>query len=508
MKKTIRTLIALLLIASLPACSRRKEFEDMYESLEVSESLKWETSVIGLDTEIFPPETGTTGGIPGESQAPGINPDGTGTSFGESETAAPPAPVVLPNERGFRLSAIHNDRGKGSFEGLTEAELAATFTAGQVSDEEMFTSTLTPLGVVFQNADGASGFYNKLTSHVTPLCPDPLCDETECLFTKLPQFLFIGQTHMYFMALDPGGANHLYRCDLNRNHVECVYKNFPFGNGHVWAEDGDTVYVTMPIYREGQSAVISFGRLDVKTGEYTSLSGEREIRMQAVAGDTVWFIDKGVGSKALYKTNRAFESPVPVEATGNIIAFNNQYLIFGKASGAFHVPHRAYCIETDTYIDLPADAALFTNINVSGDYLYYTKPISKEEIDASPLEDYYNYKKEVTEQRPVGGHRPPAEKTETVTCRNTDAGRIWRLNLLTGEEECVMELTYNGVPVWIQSIAGDGNTCFFTYNTYEEYNNYYNSDYPHIIKTEPVRFGIADFGNGTVRFADTELMED
>ncbi len=477
MKKPILFLAIATLLASfagLAGCSRRGEYEALYESQQLAESLKQQTSVIEADTS--------------------------------PEIEVPVDISELPSGDGYRLSVIRREGDTGTYEGLTPEELCTLFTPRQVSEAESFTSILTPLGVIFQSGDG-SGFYNKLTGQVTPLCPDPLCDGEECVFAYAPRFLYIGREHLYFSALSADdGSEILYRCDLARNHVELLCRNFDsFAGYDVWAEDGDTVYVTMPTYRENQSAVMSFGKLDAKTQEYTPLSGDREVLVKAVAGDSLWFVDKSDADLPLYRTNLQFENPVRVDTEGYIINFNDKYIVFGHSNGILMDPDRLYCIETDTYTDLSGDTDKYLG-SLSGDSVYYKKTITDDEIADSPLKDYYEYETEIVETRPTGGHRPPSERVETVVCQNMDAGRIWRTNLQTGEEECVLELSYNGVPVRIQNVVGDGNCCFFTYNTYEDYNNYFNAGYPSAYGHESVHFAIADFSNGTVRFADTVLM--
>ncbi len=471
MRKMAWSLAVVTLVGTLTGCSRRGEYEKLYESMREDESRRQETAVIGVDTT---PER------------------------------EPVDISKLPNEEGYRLSVICKEGDTGTYEGLTSEELCALFTPRQVSDQEMFNSTLTPLGVVFQSSDD-SGFYNKLSGQVAPLCPDPLCDGDDCVFAMLPQFLYIGREHMYFTVYDR--SENLYRCDLTRNHVELLCKDFPNAGAesNIWAEDGDTVYVTMPVYREGEAAVMSFGKLDAKTKEYTPLSGEREVLVKAVAGDSLWFVDKDDADRPLYRTNLQFEDPVRVEVEGEIINFSDQYIVFGHSNGFSMVPDRLYCIATDTYTELSGNTDRYLG-SLSGDYVYYKKAITDEEIADSPLRDYYEYETEIVETRPMGMHRPPDERVVTVVCQNLDAGRIWRTNLVSGEEECVLELTYNGVPVRIQNVVGDGSSCFFTYSTYEDYNNYFHSDYPSANDYEPVHFAIADFGNGTVRFADTVLM--
>ncbi len=474
MRRIAWILVVVMLVASYAGCSRRGEYEALYESQQIAESLKQQTSVIGVDTS--------------------------------PEVEVPVDISELPNEDGYRLSVIRREGDTGTYEGLTPDELYALFTPRQVSDAESFTSTLTPLGVIFQSGDG-SGFYNKLSGQVTSLCPDPLCDGEDCVFAYAPRFLYIGREHLYFSALSADdGSEILYRCDLARNHVELLCRDFDSFEGYdVWAEDGDDVYVTMPTYREGQSAVMSFGKLDAKTQEYTPLSGDREVLVKAVAGDSLWFVDKSDADLPLYRTNLQFENPVRVDTEGYIINFSDKYIVFGHSNGILMDPDRLYCIATDTYTDLSGDTDKYLG-SLSGDYVYYKKHITNEEIAESPLRDYYEYKTEIIETRPTGGHRPPVERVETVVCRNLDAGRIYRTNLLTGEEECVLELSYNGVPVLIQNVVGDGDCCFFTYYTYEDYNNYFHSDYPSANGYESVHFAIADFSNGTVRFADTVLM--
>ncbi len=517
MKKLASFLTIVTLLTSLVACGRRQDILNQIESEKAAESLsdapesETQSNVIGITPrpqETVAQESGTPS-LPAESGTPGEsdNPAESGTPAESGDPSRPPetippAPPVdpssLPNDEGYLLTAGIVTGDTGRYEGVTADELKAQFVPLGVSSSAsamVNTPTHALLKLMdFNSIDTTIAAYNKLTGNVTNICPDPLCRHgSSCLWKSLRSILYISRDHIYFTSGDIARAQ-LFRCALERNHVEKL--DLPlFMGDKIWYAEGDKVYLSMYVYQEDSAGRQCFGEYDCKTGAFTPLSPDgQSISVLAVTGTTVWYtVDR---EETIRKTDIRFSKSEVVESLRNFVhirSYTDEYLLLEKV---FKTPDSLYHIPTGRLTDVRGKVDLYAAEPVfAGKYIYYLRPVSDAEIVASPLKDYYTY----TFEDPRTG--------QIYSSMGKNGGRIFRMDLETGDEELIMELSYNGVPVHVQSFMVDGDAVYVAYLTHEDYHNYYNQDYVAnngmgITGYEPYRYLYVDMRNGTVNLLD------
>ncbi len=508
-----------------------------------------DTNVIGVappDTnvlEVAPPETMEPGigvetsgeGDTSTVEIPGVSETGTAATSDETDAETnrpiiPPYTGTIPSDRGFRLEHIIKEGDVGYYEGKTLEELADMFTPNGGDAFHSFCpyTIVTPTGAfVMDNANGNRCYYNKMTGNSSPFCPDPLCDPSECMIAggSCPDFMYIGADHFYFEQ-----ENQIYRCDSNRYHVEWLMKTDIIVSDSEWVTDedgsgwgwsqyqsgfenivyarGDTVYMTSLIYQENDVGVQIFGKFDCVSKTFTPFPASAGLNIAGVSnGDTVWsYKEHPTGKIEFYRSDLEFTNVERVTELEDALMENYEYAGYDRFFDDYvyvvsfkgkDVRDTLYNYKTGQIIHIPAEWMKdCRNAEFSDKYVYYTRKMTEEEIQASPLQDYFRYDEVVQYQNFWDG----SWATGHATCLNTEGGRVYRRNLETGEEELVLELTYNDVPVWVYDLVMDGNACYITYATYENFNNYYNKT--HYLRTQPETFScaVADLSNGTLRF--------
>ncbi len=489
MKKFVFCLTLLTLLASLFACGRRQDILNQIESEKAAESIAKESSVIDLEIrprETLPTTSETIPPIPGETETL------TSPIPGETDVSTPPTVGTYPNDEGYRLTGGMKQGDTGYYEGITIDDLKERYDPNGMQASHFQYNT--PTGIIYTHPDGSCTYYNKLTGNVTALCPDPLCrHEDDCVWRKLRDIVYISEDHIYFTS-GSLTAPMLFRSDLERNHVENLGLNL-WGQRVVYAQ-GDRLYIEKQEYQENEAGSQSYGIFDCQTKEFTKLSGDMDIYILAVTGNTVWYQDGATSIDKIYKADIDLGNAERVlEDFGALyISQSNQnYLIVTKADTSEKL---LYEIATKKVTPLPEiKKGTATSPAFDDKYIYYTKPISAEESVNSPLHEYYQYTKPDYQFPDLiyGGY-------------GRDAGRLYRMNLQTLEEELVMEVSYNGVPLAILDYVVDGDAIFIQYLTYEDHNNYYNPDYGKeegfIRKQAPARYLYVDIANGTVNLLD------
>ncbi len=510
MKKLALFLAIVTILTSFASCGRRQELLEQIESEKVAESIadieEKETNTIHLDTrpretlasvpDTEPPISGETH-APTETQDPSdtapASPDDT-LPPADTGTATPPTPSgSYPNDEGYRLTGVVGTGDKGCYEGVTADDLKARFEPMQdfTNSSSVFK---TPTGILFQKGKTC---YNKLTGNMSRLCPDPLCRHDTCAWGQLKEFVYFSEDHIYFTAGATYSDQWLFRSDLERNHVEELGINLFDGGAEICSVNGDKIYMQKDIYQENMAGYRCYGVYDCGTQTFTDLSGKvmgkQDVYVTAVTGETIWYTDARAVS--LYRANLDFsESERMFADLGElgIRAFSNDYLILAEYRKAAKY---IYNISTGKLTDIEGrvnDYAL--DPILSGKYLYYTKKITDAEIAVSPWKEYFNY----SFTDPVS-NRPYSPVVK-------DAGQIFRMNLETGEDEVVLELSYNGVPIAIKEFMVDGDAVYVGYLTYEDFNNYYNQDYHkgtfQMTHAESKRYLYVDMQNGTVNLLD------
>lgn len=460
MKKILLiTLTATLLSASLASCSRRGEYEGALESQKVAESL-----------EAIPE---TNGHITGEN------------AF-DYDT-----PVILKT-------------GTASYyDGKTIEELRTIYS--QTSKDE-YEKYITPTGRLYQTVDGRTLFYNKITGNFSPWCSDPLClGGEDCMWTFLSGINYIGEEYIYFTTERDGDCK-LYRCDHQRNHIELlidIYETFEqdfdsFGNPdgfHIHMDEvtvlydkGNTLYFMQSYYNDGDR-VSSVCAMDMNNQEIMVLSGDLDVELVTIVNDTVFYtLDNAPYD--YYKSDLTFSSPELIWEAVSLVSYNHEYAILNDRSQGESDIYFAYNLKTGEKISIDRNGYLYEN------YVYYMRTLTEDEIATDPLKDYYEY-------------RDPLATRDTVQqFQSKRAGKIYRqrIDVEGAAEECVFQLTYKDIPVRLRDIELDGQVIYFSYWTYEEYDNYYNQDFTED-EYDLIRYGMVDLQSGSVTFPELPSEE-
>ncbi len=513
MKKIAFLLAAVTLLTALIACSRGAEYEKLWESQSIADAQS---------------ERGTGDGARESDRIIGVVPP---------DTSAEAYTGPFPSERGFRVETILKKGDIGYYEGKSLDELSAMFTA--YGQHEGGYPILLPTGAFMSSgASWERAYYNKQTGNTSPWCPDPLCDPGECLLMHTPDFQYVSKYHIYFISVDymnKDYTEYLWRCDVQRNHIEKLMRLDKFihdfeeetdaegnvvsgsysaemGFEKIYYADRDTLYMSKLVYRDSEVGKECYGTFDCSSQEFTLIPAAEDMTIIGITGeDTVWCYKEVGARKEYYHADLRFthvERATEMEALLTeenmmVSSANDLYLEILKydEEQGYYAPHLLYNHQTGKTVDVGTLSQGLRKTLYCGNYLYYTKTLTDEEIAASPLKDYYTYELSEEYRFPDG---TGTGQVETYRCPSKDGGRIFRMNLETGEEELVFQLTYNDIPVWIYDFKIDGESCYITYATYEEYYNLYNQDIDPMTSRRPqtMHSAVADFSNGTLRFVE------
>ncbi len=484
--KKITFCLAILLLLSAPAsCGRRQDILNQIESEKAAESAAVESSIVtmGGGRETIAPEPGT--------EHP--NPDNPSESYAPPVITIPDPNSKYPNNAGYQLTAGINKGDIGYYNGMTIDILQQRFEGCRIGPTAVHFNT--PMGIVFTPLDEEVTYFNKLTGNVTHICPDPLCRHNEdCVWASMQKFMYVSDTHMYFTAGDASRSS-LYRCDLNRNHIEPLDMMIYNSDEKIFFADGDLVYMQRIVYKQNDAGECCFGVLDCTTKEFTTIYDAKDIWVLAVTGgDTVWF-QIYPDDMTIYKANLDFSSQesVMTGSSMSILMHNKDYLLIGESDGGLYTESFLYHIKTGEKTAIKENVATSAYATLDDHYLYYTKDITDEEIAISPLKDYYCY--EV----------PRGNKTPYRAGVYAGDGRVYRFDIKTGVEEVCAKISYNGIPIRITDLVVDGDAVYVAYLTYQDWNNYYNQEYGkqpdgsiNYHQKAPFRYMYIDMTNGTV----------
>ena len=370
---------------------------------------------------------------------------------------------------------------------------------------------IVPTGVVYQNSLGASGtpqmyFYNKLTGNISAWCADPLCThELEKCVWSAAEILYIGTETIVFESKFDTNSK-LYTCDLQRNHVQELYDITEYYEKDEY-DDGfwvysdmvivdyvydNLVYVEFKTYSEKGSSVTGIYTIDLNTREFKKrFEIPNTVSLQAWIGDSVIYRDSTQKGK-LFRADLNFENSEVIAEGDSLAGYTDRYLVVTelKEGERYSQASYVYDLQTKQTYDLPD--VPFYNAIISGDYIYYRRNLTEEEMENDPMKDYYTWEWEY--------------KKKPMTAQTQGAGKVYRVKIGENTEECVLQLTYKDVPVRIESIAVDGEVVFFTYHHYEQFKNYLNQDFPDS-SNEPLHYAVADLQNGTVKLLNFTSAE-
>ena len=454
----VERIISIMLIGGislsvLSSCSRRNHYEDILESQQESESL----------AEILEVNGNITGRGAFDYETPIM------TQVGETP--------FYQDMNVESLKELYAQRGFGNYG-----------------------NTLLPTGKLYNDGTAQGfGFYNKLTGNVGKWCADPLCacNSEECIWAGgIFDILYTSENWIYFIA-DGYYRTGLYRCDHQRNNIELLDESLVLGEiDSIYCENNGYLYFATPEYRSGTSAGVAVKMMNLTTKEIETLHTDTDdFRVHAVVGETIYY---GYGTDQeyiLYRTDLSFSSSEEVWKGKTIASYNNEYLILCDevpSLGGYLDTYTVYRVATGEYIEIPHTKGS-NNFKLSGHYVYYVDRVVEEELEGDPFSDYYSFMW-------LDGKVPNRAMTE-------GAGKLYRMDILTGKTECVIQLMYKGVPVRITNYEPDGEVVFFTFKTHEEFENYYNhGEFDNSI-TYVNHYAKADFQDGTLFFIEATTEE-
>lgn len=451
-------LIACMLFPILSSCSRRGTYEEILESKKEAESL---------------------------AAIPETNGNITGDNAPDYET-----PVMLK---------IGNTP---FYEGKTLEDLISIY---KNSGKDEYDLNVIPTGRVYNgNYTRTPYFYNKLTGNFSKWCSDPLCDGKNCIWEMASNdILYVSDKYIYYLAdvgIDEYG---IYRCDFQRNNIEkirdvAIYR----ADGYTYCDEvevvyekDDVLYIRWNRY-VNKETVCTLYTLDMNTKEEKTISGDLDLEFVTIVNDQIFYSTREV-PYTLYKTNLSFENPELFWENVTISEYNDQYLILQEhdKNGYITVRKHSYNLKTGERYALND---VYSDFHLSGEYVYYKRNLTDEEIENDPLKDYYTY----TWYLGSG----PVVRVENARVKG--AGKIYRMYVGAdhAEEECVFQLTYKGIPVRINDIEMDGEVIYINFNTYETCKNFYNQEFEGD-ETKTVYHGLVDLQNGSVTLLELPKEE-
>ena len=444
--------------------------------------------------------------------------DGTGTwdgaSSGIAEDTAPETEIAEDLSVHYQTPILHKSGNTPFYEGKKAEDLYAIYE-GKANGSSS-SSQMTPTGWFYhifeRNETNLTmmsfvSFYDKLTGEFLPLCGDPQCPGGEdCIWSGMRTVSYASADHIFFQTLDSEGDTMLCRSDPARQNVDMLMRlgrideyvqvynpdGTPLGDptrflsARIVYAQGDLVYFESLFFAD-QSYRNRLCVMDVSTRKITALSGDKDLETIRIVGGRVIY-SLAEDSYNLYETDLTFENSEMILENVMIALCSGQYLILQKweenrPSNAY----QSYCLNTGETVELGEFVS--STFYLAGDYLYYTRSLSDDEIANDPLRNYYTYQwKELTDD----GY-PFVNNGQT-----RGGGRVYRIKVseANAPEECVLQLTYKDVPVRIQSIEMDGDVIYVAFHNYEGFKNYYNKNFDGKAE-DTLCYGIADLQNGT-----------
>ena len=359
---------------------------------------------------------------------------------------------------------------------------------------------MTPIGRLYDyNGQELPYFYNKITGNFSNWCSDPLCDGSQCIWKQSDfwyEIQYVSDFYMYFFTdgnLESGKYDYgIFRCDLQRNDITRILDVASSPDGipeeiTVVSEINNVIYYKKKRY-VGTKSVMSLHALDLSTGETKVISGDLDLRTVKIIRNTVYYTTAR-NYYNIYKSDLKFSYSELFWENAYIQQYNDRYIIV-----IIMDDYSRYSVDLQTgkHVRL---SDFRGQIYLSGDYLYYTRDLTEEEIQASDQKDYYTY----TWLRKIPGIPQEMLPELWLDAETKDAGKIYRVSLKeeNAQEECVFQLRYKDVPVRIHSVEMDGDVAYVAFHNYEGFKNYYTQEFDED-EDAYLCHAVVDFQNGTV----------
>lgn len=440
------------LIITCVSCSRRSQYEDQLESQKEAESL---------------------------ANVPQAGDSGEANIIG-----------TIINPADWKVT-IQKQGDTPYFAGKTIEELYELY---KLNGDSSIRSIL-PTGRTISANNGSAWFYNKLTGNILPWCPDQLCDGSDCMFNggwrdSFEMVSFVGKEHLYFKNQYKDFVWKLYRCDFQRNNVELLY-TIPTYDGasnyiEIVCEEGNMLYFLEDDYGSvGGAALNSLKRLNMDTKKVEVISGDLNFSWCYYIGGELYY--QPMNSVTIYKNSLAFDQEQEFMEDYKIVNYNDKYIIYS--------PNVYYGTWDDLMIvnleTGETQVLPYNSYHLAGDYLYYTKGLTEEELENSPHKEYHEWEND-------NGLRPGGD------------GSVWRMKIGSDQEERVFHATYQDKPIFTSIQGVDGECIWLMVKTYEQWQNYYNQDFvssSSAIKEKGLMTDylvVVDLYDGTIRFIETD----
>ena len=426
---------------------------------------------------------------------------------------------TIINAEDWQAFALKQGEG-GYFEGKSEEELYELYRGN--SDED-FGANVLPTGRTLFASDGSTWFFNKMTGNISAWCPDPMCEGGEkCIFdgawNNFAEICtYVGEQYLYFISYYKDFKSRLYRCDYQRNNVEMLYVLPTYmqdGQVHteyieiIYEKDNLLYFIESNYVGSNTTSIQSVKTLNMDNGEISVVSGDINIGQCFVENDEIYYTLSDFENYYTWqKTDLNFSKKESLfEGPKRIYSHTKDYFIIldWKGYGVFD-QYYLYSLDTGESIPLGEQTR---NVVLSGDYIYYTKLLTDEEIESDPNKEYFLW------EDPDG--------PRTITSQTTNA-RIFRRQIGSDEEELVFQMFYQGVPILIQNYYVDGECLWMKIQNHEQYRNYFNptfGDRPshgrpsqgNVEESKQPKMWdyliMVDLHSGTVRFIELEDMEE
>lgn len=380
------------------------------------------------------------------------------------------------------------------YEGKTYMDLISIY---KNNGKGITLNKMIPQGRVYdENDSGVPYIYDKLSGEFLRLCGDAQCNGEKCIWKSGEiNFQFVSEEYIYFIA-----ENALCRTDKDRNLIEKI-KDVDKNDTHKVIFEKDNVLYIQWTHYVNNASTVSLYTYDMDTKEEKIISGDTDLQFVAIVNCQVYYCTDDA-QHALYKTGLSFEEQELLCKKVCIEQYSEGYLILKEIlnNGKPGSLRYSYNLKTGEKIKLNT---LDSDVYLSGEYLYYCRDLTAEEIEKDPLKDYYNYRWEGESVEIQGGVFVEYEDANVK-----GAGKIYRINIRenNAKEECVFQLTYKGVPVRINEINVDGEVIYIDFHNYETCKNFYSQEFEGD-EDSTISHALIDLQNGSLTILDLPREE-
>ncbi len=402
---------------------------------------------------------------------------------------------TLPSSRGYRTDYILKAGDTGYFDGKTKEELYEMFTPYSGPLSYWFNCLYTSTGVLFDGGDAGQNYYDKQTGGLSKWCPKENCRSQNCPWHHNIHFLYVSKDHIYFWAnTSTAGPYYLWRCDHDRQNARQILPRYLSVDSEGYARsgyldiisvDGDKIYMTKFTSKNVYEFTESYGHYDLSTRKFTTIPEADGYSIVDVNPDgTVWSYKESDDGQEIFCAKSDFSVILSYKEANDytlrrskdyrLEAVTDTHLVFSKRQGDSDIYNPDIAIDLETRKVTTLGLANLGELTCVDNYIYYVRALTPEEMVGSPLTNYY------------------------LSARGANTGgRLWRMNMDTREEELVLQLSYNDVPLSITGISVDGKVCYIQYRTYKDFRNLYSSS-----EFYGDRFAVADLASGTVEYVN------